>query len=201
MIRRPLTLTVATLCGALALTACNGSPEAGRPDPTPTSASPTPTPTAPSTPAWTPEEQASVTAATAQYKIARAAIDAALHSPSTATRAKLAQAGNGGAWIIDVLGDVKFNQDHGWYQEGRVVIESVSVASVKLQAPQPEVRLNVCLDTSKTSIRYQANRKPVPVGPDNGDRHKAQAALVYAPPAGQTKKMWFLVAEEGSGTC
>ncbi|TCO35683.1 hypothetical protein EV652_101568 [Kribbella steppae] len=204
MTRRPaLGLATAALCALLALTACQGSPEAGRPNTTPTSptTTPTPTPTAPSTPTWTPEQEAAITAAKARYTAARAATDAALHSPSTATRAKLEQAGNGGEWIIQVLGDVKFNQDHGWYQEGKVVIESMSAASVTMNGPQPEVRLTVCLDTSKTSIRYQETRKPVPVGPGNGDRHKAQAVLVYAAPVGQTKKMWFFTQEKEAGAC
>jgi hypothetical protein len=201
MIRRHFGPATAAFCALLALTACQGSPEAGRPNTAPSSATPTPTETAPSTPTWTPQEQEAITAAKAQYTTARAAIDVALHDPSTATRAKLQQAGNGGAWIIQVLGDVKFNQDRGWYQEGKVLVASMSVATVKLDAPQPEVRLNVCVDTSKTSIRHQATRKPVPMGPGNGDRHKAQAVLVYAPPAGQTKKMWFLIEEKEAGSC
>lgn len=199
MTRRPL--TTAAALSLLLLTACNGSPEAGRPNTTPTNSSPTPTPTAPSTPAWTPEEQTAITAAKARYTAAFEAINAALNSPSSATRAKLQQAGNGGAWIIQVLGDVKFNQDRGWYQEGQVIVASMSVASVKLDAQQPQVLLNVCLDTSKTSLRYQATRKPVPVGPGNGDRHKALATLVYAPPAGQSKKMWFLIDAKDAGAC
>lgn len=202
MTRRPaFGQATAALCALLALTACTGSPKAGHPNTTPASPTATRTPTSPSTPTWTAEEQAAITAAQAQYKTARAAIDAALQSPSTATRTNLEQAGNGGAWIIQVLGDVKFNQDRGWYQDGKVVIASMSATSVKLNATQPEVRLNICLDTSKTSIRYQTNHKPVPMGPGNGDRQKAQAALVYAPPAGQTKKMWFLVEEKSTGPC
>jgi hypothetical protein len=198
--RPALGTATAALCALLALTACQGSPKAGQPNTTPVTPTSTPTPTTPSTPAQT-EEQAAATAAKRQYAIARAAIDKALNDPSTATRAKLAQAGNGGAWIIQVLGDVKFNQDRGWYQQGNVGIASLTVASVKLDASQPEVRLNVCLDTSKTSIRYQATRKPVPVGPGNGNRHKAQAVLVYAPPAGQANKMWFLIDEKDTGAC
>ncbi|WP_405065463.1 hypothetical protein OG558_26530 [Kribbella sp. NBC_01510] len=189
---------LAALCALTALTACQGSPEAGHPNTTPSA---TPTPTAPSTPTWTAEQQTAITAAKAQYAAARTAIDAALGSPSTATRAKLQQAGNGGEWIIQVLGDVKFNQDRGWYQEGKVIVTSMSVASVKLDGEQPEVLLNVCLDTSKTSLRYQATRKPVPVGPGNGKRHKAQATLVYAPPAGRANEMWFLVNEKDAGSC
>jgi hypothetical protein len=199
--RPALGRATAALCALLALTSCQGSPEAGHPNTTPASPTATPAPTAPSTPAWTPEEEAATTAAKAQYTTARAAIDAALQNPSTATRAKLQQAGNGGEWIIQVLGDVKFNQDRGWYQAGKVTVASLTVASVKLDAQQPEVLLNVCLDTSKTSLRYQSNHKPVPVGPGNGKRHKAQAALIYAPPAGQAKKMWFLVDEKDAGSC
>jgi hypothetical protein len=202
--RPALGRATAALCALLALTSCQGSPEAGHPNTTPASTSPSPTPTptgAAASPTWTAQQQAAITAVQARYTAARAAIDAALNSPSTATRTKLQEAGVGGGWIIQVLGDVKFNQDRGWYQAGKVGIVSTSVASVRLDTQQPQVSLSVCLDTSKTSLRYQATGKPVPVGPGNGDRHKALASLVYAPPAGQSKKMWFLIDEKDAGSC
>jgi hypothetical protein len=201
--RPPLGRALVALCALTALTACNGSPEAGRPNTTPTSNSstPTPTPTAPSTPTWTPEEEAAIGAATTRYVDAWAAIDTALNNPPAATRAKLLAAGTGGNWLVQILGSVQFNQDRGWYQEGRVRVESMSVASIDLKAQQPEVRLTACLDASKTSLRYQATRKPVPVGPGNSGRSKVQAQLVFAPPNGQTKKMWFLVDQKDAGTC
>jgi hypothetical protein len=204
MPRRPAFLpATAAICALLALTACQGSPEAGRPNTTSASASPTPSPTPTASPSsrWTPEEQAAITAAKARYISARAAIDAALNSPTAATKAKLQQAGNGGNWIIQVWGDVQFDKDRGWYQDGKVILKIVSVASVKLETEQPEVRLTVCLDTSKTTLRYQTSRKPVPVGPGNGSRHKVVASLVYAPPLGQTTKMWFLIDEKDAGLC
>jgi hypothetical protein len=201
MTRRPL-FAAAALSAALTLTACNGSPEAGRPNTTPPTASPTTAPTpAPSTPAWTEEEQAAITAAQSRYTIARAAIDSAMNAPHKATRGALESAGNGGNWIITVLGDVNFQRENGWYQAGKVQVVSTSVASVTLAGEQPRVGLTVCLDTSKTSTRFLANNKPVPKGPGNGKRHKADAVLVYAPPAGKTAKMWFLIDEKASGSC
>ncbi|MFD3399673.1 hypothetical protein ACFWUU_03300 [Kribbella sp. NPDC058693] len=130
-----------------------------------------------------------------------AAIDAALNNPPAATREKLLQAGTGGNWLIQILGSVQFNQERGWYQEGRVRVESMSVASVKLKAQQPEVRLTACLDSSRTSLHYLATRKPVPVGPGNSGRSKVQAQLVFAPPNGQSEKIWFLVEQKDAGTC
>jgi hypothetical protein len=201
MIRRPL-LAAAALSAALALTACNGSPEAGRPNtslPTaPTSSPPTSTP---SGQGWTEEEQAAITAAKSRYTTARAAIDAAMNAPQESTRATLEHAGNGGNWIITVLGDVNFQRENGWYQAGKVQIVSTSAASVTLTGEQPRVGLTVCLDTSKTSTRFQANNKPVPMGPGNGKRHKAEAVLVFAPPVGKTAKMWFLIDEKATGSC
>jgi hypothetical protein len=203
MIRRPLTATVVTLCAALALTACNGSPEAGRPNPTPTSISTTPTPTttAPSTPIWTPEQQAAINAAKARYAGARAAVNKALQSPTTATRPALVKAGNGGSWLISILGQIDFQVDNGWYQAGDIQIASVTVRSVNLAAAQPEVHLVACIDSSRVSTRFQEDGKPVPMGPDNGRRHKVQARLVFAPPTGQSTKTWFLVEEKGLGKC
>ncbi|MEV6270735.1 hypothetical protein AB0L64_26475 [Kribbella sp. NPDC051936] len=204
MPRRPaLASATAALCAVSALTACQGSPEAGQPNTTPTSSttSPTPTPTAPSTPTWTTEEQAAITAAKSRYLSARAAIDTALNNPPAASREKLLQAGTGGKWLVQVLTDVQFNLERGWYSDGRASVEGVSIASVKLKAEQPEVRLNACLDTSKISLRYQATRKPVPGIPANGNRHKVQAQVVYAPTVGQATKKWFLIDEKDLGSC
>ena len=105
MTRRPaLGRATAALCALLALTACQGSPEAGRPNTTPAPSTPTPNPTAPSTPTWTPEELQAVDAAETRYTIARTAVNKALQSPATATRPSLVKAGNGGAWLISILG-------------------------------------------------------------------------------------------------
>lgn len=199
MTPRPLRTAIATLSALTALTACNSSPEAGHPNTTATSPTATPTPTAPST--WTPEEQAAITAAKARYTAARSAVDKALQSPTTATRTTLLKAGNGGAWLIAVLGEIDFQEDNGWYQAGTVQIASVAVRSVKLDGPQPEVQLVSCIDSSAVSTRYQKNDKPVPMGPDDGDRHKFQSRIVYTKPVGQGGKMWFLIDDKVSGKC
>lgn len=204
MPRRPaLATATAALCALAALTACQGSPEAGRPNTTPTTASPTTSPTssAPSTPTRPTAEQAAITAAKARYVAASVASDTALNNPPAATEAKLLQAGVGGNWLVQVLGSLQFNQDRGWYQDGKVKIESMSVLSVKTTGEQPEVYLSVCQDASKVSLRYLATRKPVPVGPGTDGRSKVKAKLVFAPPVGQTKKMWFLVDQQDAGTC
>ena len=201
MIRRPL-LGVSALCAALLLAACNGSPEAGQVTPAPTPVpSTTPTPTAPSTPVWTDEQLQAIASAKARYSAARGAIDKAMQNPRKASRAALEKAGNGGNWIISILAEIDFQKDRGWYQAGSVRIASTTIDSVTLSGEQPEVRLTACIDSSKVSTRYQATGKPVPMGPNDGTRHKAQARLVYAPPVGQTTKMWFLIEEKGGVTC
>jgi hypothetical protein len=207
MPRRPALTAVATLSTLLLLTSCNGSPEAGRPNTTSTSASstptstPAPTPTAPSTPTWTAEEQSAITAAKTRFISAWAAIDIALNDPVTATDKRLLQAGAGGAWLIKILGDVQMNQEHGLYQNGKTSVKILSVASVKLKAEQPEVRLIACLDTSRTALYFRKTRKPVPAIPANGRRHKVQAQVVYASLVGETTKNWFFVNETDQGTC
>ncbi|GAA1578364.1 hypothetical protein [Kribbella karoonensis] len=207
MPRRPVFLpATAALCALTALTACQGSPEAGHPNTTPTSNSPAPTstpttPASPTTPTWTSEEQAAITAAKSRYISARAAIDTALNNPPAASKEKLLRAGTGGKWLVQVLTDVQFNLDRGWYADGKASVEGVSVASVNLKAEQPEVRLNACLDTSRISLRYQATRKPVPVGPGSARRHKVQAQVTYTAPVGQSKKAWFLMDETDLGSC
>ena len=194
----------AALCAVLALTACQGSPEAGHPNttPTPTSAAPTPTPTPPrpSTPTWTPEEQAAITAARARYLAARAASERALQAPAKANRAILEGAGNGGAWLTDIIEEITFYRERGWFQGGSIELSAPSAKSVRLKTQQPEVTFTVCVDTSAVVIRYQATKKPVPMGPDNGARHQARARMVLAPGA-NGQKAWFLVEEGGGERC
>jgi hypothetical protein len=200
MIRRRPLLGATALCAALTLAACTTSPEAGRPATTPPSSS-TPAASTPSTPTWTQEELAAITGAKARYMAARAAINTAMQDPRKSTRAQLEKAGNGGNWISAILAEVDFQRQRGWYQDGSVQIASTSVDAVKLSGEQPEVRLTACIDSSKISTKYQANGKPVPMGPNDGNRQKAQARLVFAPPLGKTTKMWFLVEEKGTGKC
>jgi hypothetical protein len=204
MIRRLLVGATAVLCAVL-LSACNGSPEAGRVAPAPSSTTPSATPTSSASPTaspeWTAEELSAIAAAKARYVTARAAVDNAMNDPQKSTRTALEKAGNGGSWIIAVLEEVNFQRDNGWFQAGKVQIDSTAVERVSLTGEQPEVRLTVCIDTSKISTRYQANGKPVPMGPGNGNRHKAQSRLVFAPPANQGAKMWFLIEEKAEGSC
>ncbi|TCO39017.1 hypothetical protein EV646_11959 [Kribbella antiqua] len=204
MIRRPLTLTVATLCAALALTACNGSPEAGRPNSTVTASSRTPTPTLSTpaaTPTWTPEEQAAITAAKAQYAAARTAAGVALHDPRTASRDQLEAAGNGGAWLTSIVERIVFLRDRGLYQSGNAKIVSASTTSVDLAAEQPLVVLKSCIDGAGVMMRYRATGKPVPVvTTKDGARHTMSVRLVYAT-AKTGSKRWFLVEEKATGTC
>ncbi|TCM43442.1 hypothetical protein [Kribbella sp. VKM Ac-2568] len=198
MIRRPL-LPAAALCATLALAACNNSPEAGRPDTTPTST--TATPTASPTPKYTAEEEAAITAAKSRYVAARGAIDIALSAPEKSKRADLENAGNGGNWLIGVVDDVEFQRKNGWYQAGKVQVTFAGVTSVTLLGQQPRVTLKVCVDASKTSTLFQKTKKPVPMGPSDGNRHLTESVLVYAPPTGKTTKMWFLIDEKATGSC
>jgi hypothetical protein len=193
-------LALATLTTLTALTACQGSPEAGRPNtapPTP-SVTPTPTPSAPSTP--TPE-QAAATAAKARYAAAQAAIDAAAATPTVNNRPALEKAGIGGTAVLDVVESLINLRADGWYQTGRVTIVSTAISSVKLNLQQPEVRLLSCLDSSSTVVRFQKNGKAVPLGPGNGNRHKFASRIVYAPAATGATKMWWLIENKAAGSC
>jgi hypothetical protein len=207
MPRRPaLATATAALCALTALTACQGSPEAGRPNTAPapsTSATSTPTPTAtsPSSPSWTPAEQAAITAAKARYIAARAAVNNAFKEPAKATTTSLEAAGNGGTWVIAVAGQLDFQVKNGWYQTGDARVSSLDVRSVNLKLEQPEVRLTSCIDSSQVVDRYQSNSKPIPVASNNGDRHRFESRLVYANSAATGRKLWFLVDEKTTTTC
>jgi hypothetical protein len=200
MTRRPLATAVATLSALAALTACNSSPEAGRPNTTSPTATPTPTAT-PSSPTWTPEQQAAIAAAKARYTVARAAVDKAMSTPTATNRPALEKAGNGGTWIIDALEDLINLQHDGWYLTGSTKVTNTVVSSVKLNLEQPEVRLVSCLDGSAIVVRLQKNHKPVPLGPGNSRRQKWASRLVYAPPAAGGTKMWWLIEDKGIGPC
>jgi hypothetical protein len=197
--RPALGRATAALCALLALTSCQGSPEAGHPNTTPIS--PTPTPTAPSTPTWTPEQEAAITAAKARYAAATAAVDRALVDPATLNRSALEKAGIGGEWIITVIDQARTMTRSGWYQTGSTKITKTAVTSVKVDGEQPEVNLSNCLDSSQQVIRFKKDGKPVPMGPGNGRRHQFASRLVYAPPAPGGQKMWFLISDKDTGTC
>ncbi|WP_157979803.1 hypothetical protein [Kribbella monticola] len=201
MTRRPLQ-AAATLSALLMLAACTGSPKAGQPNTTPPPTTPTITPSpTPSTPTWTPEQQAAITAAKSRYTTARAAVDKAFEDPAHLNRTALEKVGNGGEWIITVIDDARFQTQNGWYQTGQVKISGTQVVSVKLGIEQPEVQLTNCIDSSAVVTRFTKTKKPVPMGPGNGDRHKFSSRLVYAQPNSGGPKMWFLVAEKGGGPC
>jgi hypothetical protein len=199
--RPALGTATAALCALLALTACQGSPKAGHPNTTPVTPTATQTPTGPSTPAWSSEQQTAIKAAEAQYATARAAIDKAMAAPTKAERSDLEKAGNGGAWILTVLEDIINFEDYGWYQTGKTKITNTAVTSVKLDLPQPEVRLVNCVDSSAIVIRFQKTGKPVPMGPGNGNRRKFASQIVYAPPAAGGPKRWWLIADKALGAC
>ncbi|MGC4941822.1 hypothetical protein [Kribbella sp. DT2] len=199
---RRVTTAAAALCLATLAAACTNSPEAGRPDTTPPSSTPTTaSPGTPSAPRWTEEEQSAINAAKVRYASARRAVDATLHDPRKSDRAALTRAGNGGTWLIDVLGEIKFQRENGWYQTGFVQIGSTSVESVKLTLEQPEVRLTACIDSSKVTTNLQSTRKPIPDTGNDGDRHMAKAKLVFAKALNEKSKAWFLVEEKGGGAC
>jgi hypothetical protein len=192
---------LAALCALLTLTACNGSPEAGRPNTTPPSPTATPTSTTPSIPGWTAEQQAAITAAKARYVAARAAAGVALHDPENADRNQLEAAGNGGAWLASIVEYIVYLRDRSLYQSGDAKIVSTSPASVDLDAVQPVVVLKTCIDGSSGMMRYRKTGKPVPVATTaGGTRHTVNARLVYAR-AKTGAKMWFLVEEKTVGSC
>jgi hypothetical protein len=128
-------------------------------------------------------------------------VNNALKSPTTATRAQLVAAGNGGTWLAAILEEIDFQLDNGWFQVGDSQIASASVRSVKLAATQPEVLLVTCIDSTSVSYKFQKTGKPVPIAGDDGDRHKVQAQLVLVPTSGESRKDWTLMVEKDLGKC
>lgn len=207
MPRRPAFLpATAALCALTALTACQGSPEAGHPNTTPpasgaSTSTPPPSPSKPSTPAWTSAELAAVTAATARYTGARAAVAVALHDPENADREVLVAKGNGGAWLDSIVQHIIYLRDRNLYQTGDPKLSSISPVSIDLRAAQPAVVLRACLDGSSAQMRYRKTGKPVPVATVAGNsRHTINARLIYVP-SKTGDKAWLLVEEKVLGTC
>jgi hypothetical protein len=120
---------------------------------------------------------------------------------TASSRAPLEAAGLGGSWLLAVIGDVRSLRESGWYQTGSTKIASLTVKAVKLDNPQPEVDLVTCIDSSKTVIRFQSTKKPVPIGASSPTRRTFAAKLVFAPPVGSTTKKWFVIDEKGTGPC
>ena len=200
MLRRLLLPTVATLS---LLSACGGSPEAGRPDTVPTSSSATPTaaPAHPSSQGWSAEQQAAVTAATARYVIALAAVDKALREPRVSSRGALEAAGLSDKRILDAIGDVRTLRDSGWYRVGGAQIRSVAVTAIELGGAQPDVRLRACVDLSTAVLHFQKDHKVVPVAASSSKRVIFSAELRYTARPSSLAKMWFLIDEKAVGTC
>lgn len=198
---RRLTLAAATLSLTLPLASCTSpSPEAGRPDTSPPPSSPTPS-SSPSTPAWTAEEVAAINSAKARYSDARAAVDKALLDPQKSSRSTLEQAGNGGAWLIAVIDQVRFQRQQGWHRVGNLLIAKTTVTSVNLDLEQPEVKLSNCIDSSKAKTLIQATGKPVPLVGGDGHRKIFNSRLVYATGAKGGARSWFLIDDQVAGPC
>ncbi|WP_165956953.1 hypothetical protein, partial [Kribbella antibiotica] len=106
---------------------------------------PTPAP-APTGRTWTSEEQTAITEATAQYKKSRAAYDAALNNPTTATRAALEAAGNSGIWLDNAVARVSDLRAQKTRRIGAVQIVSTDPIWVDVTVPTPSVVLKTCLD-------------------------------------------------------
>ena len=157
MPRRPaLGPTTAALCALLALTACQGSPEAGQPNTVPPSVSSTPSPSA------TPTNSSAAQAAAAQAGY-RAYI-----------AAKVATAASGGTDVAGlskvatgVMLEVELNQaasykGRRWHAVGQ--IEVIWTKAVKLGTPAAggqitEITVQACLDASKvTAVDAQGKR-------------------------------------------
>jgi hypothetical protein len=205
MPRRPL-LAAVTLSTLTLLTACHGSPEAGRPNTpppprTPATTNPTPTPTAPSTPTWTPAERAAITAAKSRYLAALNAIDKSLNNPTVSSRVPLEAAGLGDKRILDAIGDVRTLRESGWYRAGKVQVRSLTPLTVDLNVAHPQVTLQSCVDLSATVLRYQKDDKVVPVGASSSKRVSFSAVLRYGARSATSAKMWFLTDEKANGSC
>jgi len=201
MIRRRPLLGATALCAALTLAACTNSPEAGLPATTPPSSSATPTPTSPSTPTWTDEQLAAIAAARTRYTAARAAVEKALRDPRQISKEPLEKAGNGGAWLTSVIGQIRFQREQGWYLSGTMKTTPISVLSANLELQQPEVRLSNCVDSSGAKTLYRATGKPVPLEGGDGNRRKFASRIVLAPPAEGGAKTWFLIEDKAVGPC
>jgi hypothetical protein len=112
----------------------------------------------------------------------------------------LEKAGNGGQWLSDAVEEIAFERDRGWYLTGSAKVVSTTADSVHLQLEQPEVMLANCIDGSAVVICYQAIGKPVPVGPNNGNRHSVRLRMVLAPSDNEAR-VWFLIDENVVSPC
>src|SRR6266508_342832 len=183
----------------------------GKADPTTT---PTPsgttnatatTPTSPASSATpTPDARSQAVAqAEARYRSAMAAADRAGHDPRRIDMKALVAAGNTDPWLADIINDLVFDRDNGYYSTGSVQILSMRATRVVLTGEQPSIRLDVCADTSKIQPILRSTGKPAPDGPGDIDRPHFTAEMVKTavPGVNGGKSTWFLKSNKVVGKC
>ncbi|TDD42247.1 hypothetical protein E1263_42265 [Kribbella antibiotica] len=124
-----------------------------------------------------------------------------MNDPTKPSRKPLEAAGLAGTWVTAAIDDARSLRTNGWYRAGGVEVRSVKPEMVDLDAPQPEVTLATCVDSSATTLHFQKDRKVVPVGPGTSRRNSFTAKVVYAPRVGTTAKAWLVVEEKAIGKC
>ncbi|TDW91160.1 hypothetical protein EV647_4736 [Kribbella sp. VKM Ac-2566] len=152
MPRRPaLGTTTAALCALLALTACQGSPEAGQPNtaPPPSTSDPTSSPTPSPTPSNTPEDVA-VAAASVAYRGFVAATDAMYRSGGRNVTA-LNKYASGVMLKAELVEAEKF-RGYKWHSVGSlqvVWIKPLSIGKPNASGQIDSLILSACVDSSK----------------------------------------------------
>jgi hypothetical protein len=145
MPRRPaFGITLAALCALTALTACQGSPEAGQPNTPAPSASPTPT----RTPSESPEAQA-VTAASTAYRGFVAATDAMYISGGVNVTA-LNKYASGVMLNAELIEAEKF-RGYKWHSVGHlqvVWIKPLTIGKPNASGQIDNLVLSACVDSS-----------------------------------------------------
>lgn len=158
--RPALGTTFAALCALTALTACQGSPEAGQPNTVAPSASPSPSPT----PTVAPESQA-VTAASAAYRGYVAAVDAAYISGGANIKALSTYAS--GVMLKAELVHAENLRVKKWRSVGHLQVMWVKPLTIGKPDASGQIgalTLSACIDSSKAGSVDSTGKSMRPAG-------------------------------------
>jgi hypothetical protein len=142
--------TTAALCALVALTACQGSPDAGQPNTAPPPSTSSPTPSSPATPTDSSAAQAAAAQAGYRAYIAAKVATAASGGTDVTGLSKVAT----GVMLKTELNQAATYKARRWHAIGQ--IEVVWTKPIKIGAPAAsgqitEVAVRACLDASKVT--------------------------------------------------
>ncbi|HEY3562054.1 MAG TPA: hypothetical protein VGL05_31520 [Kribbella sp.] len=164
MPRRPaLGTTLAALCAFMALTACQGSPEAGQPNATPAASPTSATPSSSPTPTDSTEAQAAAAQAGYRAYIAAKVATAASGGTNVAGLSKVAT----GVMLSTELNQAATYKSRRWHAVGEIEViwtKALKVGAAGANGQITEITVQACVDASKVTAVDAQGKNVKPTG-------------------------------------